>query len=136
MEKEIDQEAKVIWEYMLLHHELALCDAVIVQEQRATWRTFILVTKPYMERRAYATFRQQWPEGTFTVTSRAVTYEEYCHQTEARTSKQAFIETMVGDLQRIKTYPSKGYQIEQDIPERVWQAYEYLVGAGFTKYVV
>jgi hypothetical protein len=42
---------------------------------------------------------------------------------------------MVGDLQRIRNYPDRGFQIHQDIPENVWQAYEALVLAGYDKYL-
>ena len=40
---------------------------------------------------------------------------------------------MVGDLQRIKIYPEKGFQIEQHIPEDVWKAFEFLVAAGYNE---
>jgi hypothetical protein len=43
---------------------------------------------------------------------------------------------MVGDLQRIKVYPEKGFQISQDIPDDVWKAYEELVRLGYTKHLV
>jgi hypothetical protein len=43
---------------------------------------------------------------------------------------------MVGDLQRIKIYPARGYQIEQEIPAPVWQAFEDLVRAGYDKYLL
>jgi hypothetical protein len=43
---------------------------------------------------------------------------------------------MVGDLQRIKIYPAHGFQIEQEIPEPVWQAFEVLVRAGYDKYLI
>ena len=39
---------------------------------------------------------------------------------------------MVGDLQRIRIYPAKGFQIPQEIPEDVWSAFEKLVAWGFT----
>ena len=42
---------------------------------------------------------------------------------------------MVGDLQRIRLYPDKGFQIHQEIPDDVWKAYEELVEAGFDKYL-
>ena len=42
---------------------------------------------------------------------------------------------MVGDLQRIRIYPEKGFQIPQDIPDEVWAAYERLVGWGFTRHL-
>jgi hypothetical protein len=43
---------------------------------------------------------------------------------------------MVGDLQRIRVYPEKGYQIPQEIPDEVWTAYEELIAAGFDQHLV
>ena len=43
---------------------------------------------------------------------------------------------MVGDLQRIKLYPARGFQIAQEIPDEVWQAFEGLVHAGYDKYLI
>ena len=37
---------------------------------------------------------------------------------------------MVGDLQRIRVYAERGFQIPQEIPDDVWLAYEELVRAG------
>ena len=46
------------------------------------------------------------------------------------------ISIMVGDLQRIRLYAEKGFQIHQDIPDDVWQAYEELVSAGYDRHLV
>ncbi|MEJ7830229.1 MAG: hypothetical protein WKF91_18615 [Segetibacter sp.] len=43
---------------------------------------------------------------------------------------------MVGDLQRIKVYAEKGFQIYQEMPVEVWQAYERLVEVGFNKQLI
>ncbi len=43
---------------------------------------------------------------------------------------------MVGDLQRIKEYPKKGFAVEQEIPDDVWGAYEQLVKVGYTKHLI
>ena len=43
---------------------------------------------------------------------------------------------MVGDLQRIRLYAGRGFQIHQDIPDDVWRDYEDLVEAGYDKYLV
>ena len=43
---------------------------------------------------------------------------------------------MVGDLQRIREYPKLGYQIEQEIPAKVWRAYEKLGAAGYDKHLI
>ena len=95
--------------------------------------SFIVVQKPYMERRSYATFRKFWPEKTVVVTSPQVSFDEYlAAYANAALSKDDVIGIMVGDLQRIRIYPGKGFQIEQEIPDDVWAAYEELVRSRAT----
>lgn len=95
--------------------------------------SFILVQKPYMERRTYATFRKVWPEKTAVVTSPSLSYEEYPNE---EMPLERVIHIMVGDLQRLRVYPARGFQIEQEIPEDVWSAYERLVALGYTENLI
>lgn len=98
---------------------------------------FIIVQKPYMERRAFATFRKLWPEKDLIVTSPQVSFREYVAEYANRSLTIAdVIGIMVGDLQRIQVYPARGYQIAQDIPDEVWNAFEELVRAGYDKYLI
>ncbi len=97
-------------------------------------KSFILVQKPYMERRTFATFKRQWPEAECVVTSPQVSFDQYYNEDEDL--KNRFINVIVGDLQRIKEYPAKGFQIPQEIPRDVLTAYEKLVALGYTKYVM
>jgi uncharacterized SAM-binding protein YcdF (DUF218 family) len=92
----------------------------------------ILVQKPYMERRSYATFQKVWPGKQVVVTSPQASLDEYL----ARFSNDALsadevVAIMAGDLRRIRIYPEMGFQIEQEIPEDVWAAYEELVSLGY-----
>lgn len=98
---------------------------------------FILVQKPYMERRAYATFMKVWPGKDLVVTSPRVSFDEYLarYSNDALTPDEV-VAIMVGDLQRIRLYPAKGFQIEQEIPFGVWRAFEELVMAGYDKHLV
>jgi uncharacterized SAM-binding protein YcdF (DUF218 family) len=96
-------------------------------------KKLILVQKPYMERRTYATFMKQWPGMDFIVTSPAISYEEYPNE---KITKEYLINMLTGDLQRIKKYPAMGFHIEQEIPEEVWEAYEQLVAMGYTKRLI
>jgi uncharacterized SAM-binding protein YcdF (DUF218 family) len=131
----------------------------------------IVVQKPYMERRTYATVKKRWPEVELMVTSPRLSFDTYFQVTVSLFACLIFIAftrfmlfrffrlkhmqfsisacvwqdpvfreegiaLMVGDLQRIKIYPSKGFQIEQSIPPGVWAAYERLVQLGYTKYVI
>lgn len=95
-------------------------------------QSFILVQKPYMERRSYATFKKHWFDKKLIVTSPQISFEEY--PTE-EIPLERVISIMVGDLQRIKIYPEKGFQIFQEIPADVWSAYEELIALGFDKHL-
>ena len=86
-----------------------------------------------MERRSYATFKKHWPDKELIVTSPQIAFNKY---PTPEMPMERVIELMVGDLQRIKIYPAKGFQIPQEIPEEVWSAYEKLVGWGFTGHLV
>ena len=89
-----------------------------------------------MERRTYSTFKKQWPDTNMriAVTSPIMSYEEYMDGSAI--NKDFVISVMVGDLQRIREYPKRGFQIEQDIPNEVWQAHEDLVATGFDKHLM
>src|SRR5262245_6465555 len=100
-------------------------------------QTFIVVQKPYMERRSYATFKKVWPEKELRVTSPQVSMLDYLGQySHDALSAHDVIGIMVGDLQRIRLYPEKGFQISQEIPADVWTAYQELVEAGFDRFLI
>jgi uncharacterized SAM-binding protein YcdF (DUF218 family) len=109
----------------------------LLEEKQIDPQRFILVQKPYMERRSFATFRKVWPEKDVIVTSPQVSFDEYLGgYTNEDLSKDDVISIMVGDLQRIKLYAIKGFQIHQEIPGDVWSAYEELVKAGYDQRLV
>jgi uncharacterized SAM-binding protein YcdF (DUF218 family) len=96
-------------------------------------QSFIVVQKPYMERRSFATFKKHWPDKKLVVTSPRIPFEEYATE---EIPIERVINIMVGDLQRIKMYPQKGFQIYQEIPGKVWQAFERLVELGYNKHLI
>jgi uncharacterized SAM-binding protein YcdF (DUF218 family) len=102
----------------------------LLQEKGLDLQTFIVVQKPYMERRSLATFEKAWPGKSFVVTSPQIAFEDY---PTSEIPMEQVINIMVGDLQRIKLYPAKGFQTYQEIPAEVWEAYEKLVALGFNK---
>jgi len=110
---------------------------ILLTEKGFDPESFILVQKPYMERRSYATFRKLWPEKEVIVTSPRVSLDEYLDKyANSELTGGDVINIMVGDLQRIKVYSEKGFQIQQEIPKDVWSAYEELVEAGFTRRLI
>jgi uncharacterized SAM-binding protein YcdF (DUF218 family) len=109
----------------------------LLAEKQIDPQKFILVQKPYMERRSFATFRKVWPEKEAIVTSPQVSFDEYLERyANKELSKHDVISIMVGDLQRIKVYSEKGFLIHQEIPHDVWSAYEELVKAGYNQRLV
>jgi len=105
----------------------------LLKEKNLDPQSFILVQKPYMERRSYATFKKHLPHKQVIVTSPQMSIEEYANE---EIPMEKVINIMVGDLQRIKVYPEKGFQIYQEIPDDVWTAYEKLVQLGFDKQLI
>lgn len=105
----------------------------LLQEKNLDLQSFIVVQKPYMERRSYATFKKHWPDKKLIVTSPPLSFEKYPNND---IPVEKLINMMVGDLQRIKLYPEKGFQVYQEIPADVWSAYEKLVSMGFDKQLV
>ncbi|MCW3078640.1 YdcF family protein [Segetibacter sp.] len=96
-------------------------------------QSFIVVQKPYMERRSYATFKKHWPDKKLIVTSPQISFHDYPNN---EISLDKVIHIMLGDLQRIKIYAEKGFQIYQPIPEDVWEAFEKLIALGFNEHLI
>ncbi|MGW5264153.1 YdcF family protein [Microbispora sp. NPDC004025] len=91
-------------------------------------RSVLLISKPYMERRSYATARRLWPEVEVVCSSEPLTLADYVR---AIGDEKFVIDMLVGDLQRVIEYPGRGFAIAQEVPEVVRAAYEALLRAGF-----
>ena len=109
----------------------------LLAERGLTHPRIIGVQKPYMERRLYAAFPVYWPEAEVIVTSWQQSYEEYLSGLSrwSRTEEDT-IHMIVGDFQRISVYAERGYQIPQEIPKKVMEAFDFLVMLGYTKQLV
>ena len=96
-------------------------------------RSLIVVQKPYMERRAYATFMNFWPGKDILISSPPIAFSDY---PTASLPKDLIINVLVGDVQRILVYPGKGFQIPQPMPDEVRNAWSELVSRGYTHHLV
>lgn len=111
-----------------------LFTAELLKSLDLDFNKFIIVQKPYMERRTYATGMVHWKNKKLILASQNISYDDYVKKSGI--SKDRIINTMIGDLQRIKIYPSKGFQIYQEIPNKVWLAYEELVKIGYDRRLI
>jgi uncharacterized SAM-binding protein YcdF (DUF218 family) len=89
----------------------------------------LLISKPYEERRAYATARKQWPKVEIVSASTPMTLDDYV---DSIGDARLVIDMLVGALQRLLIYPEQGFMINQPVPDDVLEAYERLCRAGFT----
>lgn len=133
LEKGVPAEALLIENRSTNTGENILFTQELLKEKNIDPQTFIVVQKPYMERRCYATFKKHWPDKTLTVTSPQIPFEEY--PTE-EIPLEKVINIMVGDLQRIQVYYEKGFQVYQEIPTEVCKAYQRLVELGYNKQLI
>ena len=94
-------------------------------------KKILILTKPYMTRRAYAVFKKQWgdPDAELTVTSPPIPFENYFNDEQPF---KKIVTIMLGDVQRIEEYPKYGWQIPQDIPQPVLDAAKELAARGYT----
>ncbi|MEV7601656.1 YdcF family protein [Kitasatospora sp. NPDC089797] len=89
----------------------------------------LLVSMPYMERRAFATCRQVWPEVEAVCASTPMDLHDYV---KTIGDESLVIDSLVGDLQRVIEYPRLGFAVAQDVPGSVLDAYQRLINDGFT----
>ncbi|MBK5994462.1 YdcF family protein [Streptomyces sp. MBT58] len=89
----------------------------------------MLVSKPYEERRAYATARKLWPEVEIVSASAPTTLAEYV---DSLKDPRLVLDMLVGAQQRLFIYPKQGFIIRQEVPDSVAAAYERLCSEGFT----
>eukprot|EP00929_Paragymnodinium_shiwhaense_P080080 TRINITY_DN41748_c0_g1_i2.p1 TRINITY_DN41748_c0_g1~~TRINITY_DN41748_c0_g1_i2.p1 ORF type:complete len:248 (-),score=39.24 TRINITY_DN41748_c0_g1_i2:596-1339(-) len=130
----VEAESKNSGENMQFSHRL------LKQHGCADPKRVILVQKPFMTRRAYATFRKQWP-GSDCEAAVIATSSELCSFDEYITAMAALgiqrsdvISIMNGDLQRMTLYakPPTEFQVPVEVPEAVASAGTTLTQAGYT----
>ncbi|MEN3585315.1 YdcF family protein [Streptomyces sp. ZYX-F-203] len=95
--------------------------------------TVMLVSKPYMERRSFATARKLWPEVDIVCASEPLELDDYV---KSIGDAKLVVDMLVGDLQRVIEYPKHGFAIAQDVPDDVHDAYESLIRDGFTSRLI
>ncbi|EHH0795332.1 YdcF family protein [Vibrio vulnificus] len=87
------------------------------------FESFILVQKPFMERRALATFEKQW-QGAYSRLLVSSTEEAFFDYINEEMPLMLVLEALLEDFERIKHYPAKGFQTEQPLPDDVETAYQ------------
>jgi len=93
-------------------------------------RNLVLATKPFMQRRVWATMAVVWPEVPASLASERMTLDEYFTED---LPPENVIPIMLGDLQRVWIYARRGWSAAQIVPSEVMEAYGELKTQGFTQ---
>lgn len=88
----------------------------------------LVVAKPYMTRRGYATGRVAWPAVELLMQCETVDFARYLSR---QTEPELVLHALVGDLHRLAVYPGLGFHIAQDFPRAVIEALRTLVQQGY-----
>ncbi|WP_233257575.1 YdcF family protein [Promicromonospora sp. AC04] len=92
-----------------------------------------IVSRPYQQRRAYATVRKVWPELDVVCSARRQELGDYIASIG---DESRVLNMLVGDTQRLWVYADAGFAIPVDVPEEVRAAYDRLVAEGYTSRLV
>ncbi|MCX5147937.1 YdcF family protein [Streptomyces sp. NBC_00320] len=109
--------------------ENILFTRALLEENGVDVESVLLVSKPYEERRAYATARKLWPEVEIVSASTPMTFHQYV---DSISDSRLVIEMLVGALQRLLLYPKQGFIVALPVPDDALAAYERLCADGFT----
>ncbi|MBC9724007.1 YdcF family protein [Streptomyces sp. TRM68367] len=109
--------------------ENILFSRALIEDRGVPVSSVLLVSKPYEERRAYATARKLWPDVEWVSASTSMTLSEYVDSIQ---DARLVFDMLVGAQQRLMLYPRQGFMIEQAIPDDVAAAFERLHSDGFT----
>lgn len=103
----------------------------LIENEKLNIKSCIVVCKPYNEKRVYAAFKKIIPEYGLIIHSENISCKEYYEKYGSE-----WIDVLVGDVQRMKLFYEKGWQIKMEIPQEVWSAYETLVKKGYNKFIL
>lgn len=91
-------------------------------------KSAVFVTKPQTQKRLKATVTKVWPDIDARITSPKTSLRA---QLDSGFGQRALICEMVGDLARLRLYPSLGFQVTVEIPDPVAAAFQALIAAGY-----
>ena len=100
----------------------------LAEDRKINIARLIVVAKPYMTRRAFATARKVWPEIDVFMQCEDIEVVDYFSREPI---PDRTLQVLVGDLHRITVYSTLGFQIEQAVPFEVKAALRDLAGKGF-----
>jgi hypothetical protein len=95
---------------------------------------FLIVQKPYGERRTLATARKRWPGKQVAVTSQRIEFDDYC---AGGIPVSRILSMLAGEALRLEAYAAKGLiDLNEPVPTELLRAARALQIAGFNNRAV
>jgi hypothetical protein len=92
-------------------------------------QTFLVVHKPYAERRTMATARRRWPATQVALTSEQISFDDYC---AGDIPSARVLSMLVGEALRLESYAATGLiDLDEPVPEDLLDAARALQAAGY-----
>jgi uncharacterized SAM-binding protein YcdF (DUF218 family) len=103
--------------------------AEVLRDLRLDPQRFLVVQKPYTERRTLATARRRWPAKQVAVTSQQIGFDEYC---AGDIPVSRILSMLAGEALRLENYAATGLiDLDEPVPADLLQAAHALQAAGF-----
>ena len=92
-------------------------------------RSFLVVHKPYAERRTMATARRRWPSRDVAVTSEQISFDDYC---AGGIPPARVLSMLAGEALRLESYAETGLiDLDEPVPDGLLDAARALQAAGY-----
>lgn len=107
----------------------------ILKQKQIEYQKIIIVHSAITTRRTLATAKAYLKNVKIAMTTVQTSFEEFMERLEKRHLLNETICVLVGNIQRMMIAPQMGYQVEEDVPLAVLEAYEFLKQKGYSKYI-
>ena len=92
-------------------------------------QAFLVVQKPYAERRTMATARRRWPAKQVAITSEQISLEDYC---AGDIPPARILSMLAGEALRLESYAATGLiDLDEPVPANLLDAARKLQAAGY-----
>ena len=108
--------------------EAASTEDLLLRDLGLDPRSFLVVQKPYAERRTRATARRRWPDKHVSVTSQQISFHDYCAGT---IPVDLILSMLAGEVLRLETYAATSLiDPGERVPDDMLQAARALQASG------
>lgn len=110
----------------------------VLEQDNLHAQSFLIVGKPYQERRARQIANIELSTKKFSIASFSISFSDFLKYVESNNLMKLddVVNEMVAEINIGLVCPKYGIQQEEKIPRKVLESYERLCKAGYTKYLV